>query len=378
MELSSEDALCLNVMLAAGVRAVRINESTMTVYGLTDRGEAAVQLHPTGRPEQYLRLVKETLAEHAMDSPGGYPVHLRRWTRMGQLGDANLMQLLQLGEEEAVVAVVHAPTLTDEVARYAWWAMPTSDNARRMLEKETVAQSEMGRVLAAHLVEHLPFEENPYAIIETVRLLLQPGLIDEEMREAIWKKGRHKTAHYIGFLEQIPDTLPGQLSPRADWGTIHPKLAQLAAHNRTARLLDRVLSGPGQTFLNTCLMAMQRPANQEVVNALLNALGNYFRRELPREEWALHQPGVDDPSLPAVPQLSANQMAELEAARSVLPELRAELEALCALATVSSLVVRPMFARTTAVGALMRTKLEPAFAPIIEQIAVLRGSGQKA
>ena len=50
-------------------------------------------------------------------------MYLQRWTRMGQMRDESLEQLLLLGEPEAVVAVVCAPGLTDELARRAWWAM---------------------------------------------------------------------------------------------------------------------------------------------------------------------------------------------------------------------------------------------------------------
>ena len=49
MELSSEDAFCLNVMLAAGVQAIRIDTSHMTVYGLTEKGEASVRSALTTR-----------------------------------------------------------------------------------------------------------------------------------------------------------------------------------------------------------------------------------------------------------------------------------------------------------------------------------------
>ena len=44
------------------------------------------------------------LSNHALSSPGGYPVFLQRWTRMGQAKDAQLEKLLLLGESEAVVA----------------------------------------------------------------------------------------------------------------------------------------------------------------------------------------------------------------------------------------------------------------------------------
>ena len=216
-------------MLATGVQAVRIDTSRMTVYGLTEKGEASVKLHPTCRQDQYLKLVRQALAEHALDSPEGYPVYLRRWTRMGQLRDDNLARLLLTGEDEAVVAVVYAPGLTDEIARRAWWAMPTLENARRMLEKEQVAHGTMGRVLADFLVEHLPFEENDAAIMDTVRWLLHYDLVDADAQNTLWNRGLEHGAYYVGFLETHPDRLPKQLAARADFASISARLAPLSA-----------------------------------------------------------------------------------------------------------------------------------------------------
>src|SRR5512135_1564533 len=191
MELAQEDALRLNVLLAGQVQAIRIDEAALIVYGLLPDKEAAVKLHPTGKPDQYLRLVRELLAGHAIGSPGGYPVYLQRWTRMGQAREQGLDRLLLLGEAEAVVSVAYSPGLTDELARRAWWAMPVADNARRMLEREVVAQGQMGKVLADFLVEHLPFEQEPQVIIDTVRAVLQPGLLDAAARQRLWNKGLH-------------------------------------------------------------------------------------------------------------------------------------------------------------------------------------------
>jgi hypothetical protein len=158
MELSPEDSLRLNVMLANAV-AVRIDEGVNTVMCLSESGnEAKVQLNPNCRSEQYIRNVRELLSSHVMGSPGGYPVYLKRWTRMGQASDARLDDLLMLGETEAVVAVSGASGLTDELARRAWWAMPDSGNARRMLARQCVIEGEMGRVLTEFLIEFLPFE----------------------------------------------------------------------------------------------------------------------------------------------------------------------------------------------------------------------------
>ena len=116
MELSSEDSLRLNVLLANPLQAVRIDESSMTVHALSDQGEASVKLNPRGRDDQYLKKVRELLSSQVLGSPGGYPVFLRRWTRMGQARDNSLEQLLLLGEPEAVVAAVSAQGLTDELA----------------------------------------------------------------------------------------------------------------------------------------------------------------------------------------------------------------------------------------------------------------------
>ena len=57
MDLSAEDSLRLNVLLANKPQAIRIDESRMTVYGLSDKGEAAVPLNPNCRDEQYIKRV---------------------------------------------------------------------------------------------------------------------------------------------------------------------------------------------------------------------------------------------------------------------------------------------------------------------------------
>ena len=108
MDLSAEDNLRLNVLLAQNLQAVRIDESKMTVFALTAKGEARVPLNPTGKDEAYIKEVKALFSTHVMGSPGGYPVFLKRWTRMGQARDESLAQLLLLGEPEAVVAAVLA------------------------------------------------------------------------------------------------------------------------------------------------------------------------------------------------------------------------------------------------------------------------------
>ena len=63
---------------------------------------------PNCRDDRYLKMVKELISEKVLGSPGSYPIILCRWTRMGQARDESLERLLQLGEAEAIVAVLKA------------------------------------------------------------------------------------------------------------------------------------------------------------------------------------------------------------------------------------------------------------------------------
>jgi hypothetical protein len=209
MDLSNEDSFRLNVLLANRPQAIRIDESKLIVYGLGPQGEATVRLNPNARPDQYLRAVKELISGHVLGSPGGYPIYLRRWTRMGQMRDESLEQLLLLGEPEAVVAAVCSPGLTDELARRAWWAMEDAENARRMLSNPAIVAGTMGRVLVDYLLDYLPFETESDKITESIRLILQTGLVDADRRDDLWKKAARKQVYLVGFLQAVPDDLPG-------------------------------------------------------------------------------------------------------------------------------------------------------------------------
>lgn len=353
-ELAPEDALRLQVLLSQDVKAVRIDESNLRVVALTARGEASVPLNPTVRPEKYLRLVRELLASHVLGSPSGYPVYISRWTRHGQIESDNLAKLLLIGEPEAVVAVVHSPMLTDELAEYAWWVMPTIEHARLMLRREAVARGRMGRVLADFLIEHLPFlQEDHPAILDTVAVLLASGVLDEAQRRAVWRHGKRTNTYYVPFLERGTEALPDTgMSPRP----APEVLKRLAAEgNVAAGLLLKAYSAAGQTFLAAAAEVLDRPETQEVVSHLFNALGNNFRPAgLP-----------PDATLPG-----------LDAARATCPELAAEWQALEALAGTSEAQLTPIFARMSAIGSLMRRKIAPLTEPLKAHIRVLRGQAK--
>ena len=373
MYLSSEDSFRLNVLLANKPRAIRIDESKMVVYGLSDKGEAKVPLNPVGPPDPYLRKVKELISGHILGSPGGYPVYLRRWTRMGQMRDESLEQLLMLGEAEAVVAAVCSPGLTDELARRAWWAMEDADNARSMLTNPAIVQGTMGKVLAAWLVEFLPFETEADKMMESVRLVLQAGLIDDAQRADLWKKAGRKQAYQVGFLQGTPDHLPEPLPGRQLEGKDAQYLRQLSDEgNVCARLLERIYTPSGQTYAAIASGVLGKPPSQDVVTALFDALREYFADLRPEGD-----PDLPLDDLSAEAQCYANVEHAPDAVRECLDAVPAISNDVIAARLLSGLgygVIRPVLRDSTAIGSLMRRKLAPIVAPIQRQLAVLLGN----
>jgi len=336
--LSPEDQLRLNVLLAQALRAVRIDEGRLELRALTDQGEASMPLNPNCREDRYFRLLREVLSGHALGSPGGYPVYLSRWTRHGQMDGANLARLLLTGEPEAVVAVVHSPALTDEIAEAAWWAMPTIDNARLMLRRPVVAHGRMGRILSDFLVEHLPFlQDDHLGIMDTVAVLLHSTCLDEAGRAAIWHRGKRCNTHYVAFLEGAPDDLPAPGDTQD--GTF-------------AGFLRATLSARGRLFAEAALDILTRPETQEVVSRTLNAIGRYYG--------AGRDAGL------------AREAADLLARA---PHLAAAIEAVHALGVVDDSLTAPVFARSTAIGSLMRRRIEPHIAPLRGHLGALLATG---
>ena len=373
MALSAEDNLRLNVLLTQELYAVRIDESKMMVFALTAKGEAKVPLNAIGKDEAYIKEVKALFSTHVMGSPGGYPVYLKRWTRMGQARDESLAQLLLLGEPEAVVAAVHASGLTDKLAASAWWAMPTSENARCMLEKQVVVEGETGKVLADFLIEFLPFEEEQSDMIESVRLVLQPGLISQQEKEKLWSKTKSKRSFYVGFLHAAADALPVEIDVHPEHKKIKQQLTPLMEQgNPYALMLEKVLSAKGQAFIKTIEEALIKPGNQDVVVSLLSAISKYFESIVPEQ---FTEDDIDAICAEAE-LLCCSDNEEINSVISVLNNSAGNVQKyLCAitvLACLSVKLVNPIFARSDAIGTVMRKKIKPVTDPVFEQLYVLR------
>ena len=345
-ELSSADSLRLNVLLTQKPEAVRIDESKLIVHALTAKGEVRISLSPNCEAGAYIRRVKELLSSQVMDSPGGYPVFLERWTRMGQVRDSILEQLLLLGENEAVVAVAHAPGLTEKLARRVWWAMPDAANARQMLKNAEVANSAIGRELAAFLLEFLPFEQEAGDMLESVRLVLQPGLIDEEAKTGLWQRAQVKRSMLVGFLLTLPDALPTSAAAHPALEN-HARLLDSATAETEAALsvMRRVFSAPGQAFVQTCELALAKVIDQEVTASLFDAIAGYFR-----EGRAIEGRYRDVDEL-------ENAVNDIDWRGA--PELETHARSIYFLAAIGVDLLDPIFARTDAVGSGMRRKIKP-------------------
>lgn len=369
MELSTEDSLRMNVLLTQQLQAIRIDESKMIVYALSERGEAKVVLNPNCRDEQYIKLVKEFISTQVLGSPGGYPIYLRRWTRMGQAKHDSLERLLQLGETEAVIAVVHAESLTDELARRAWWVMQSSANARCMLERNLVATGEMGKILAEFLVEFLPFEEEPKAMLDSVRLVLKPGLISDNTKESLWKRGQRKNAFLAGFMRALPDDLPLQSTQHPVYKEYLSTLENIPDNPFVQQLL-RCLSPQGQAFFKTALVVLKKPGNQDVAIELLIAISDYFTIIKPAD----FVPSNVFETLPAKAKFyiadgNCDYTKEIDAIITLLPDAKDFLESMLVLVQLDIHLVNPIFSRSDAMGTVMRKKLASVFDPITEYVA---------
>ncbi len=374
-QLSSEDSLRLNVLLAQSLQAVRIDESRMLVHALSVCGEAKVPLNPNCKEEVYLRRVRQLLSSHVLGSPGGYPLYLRRWTRMGQARDESLEKLLLLGEPEAVSAVVHAPGLTDELARRAWWTVQSAEHARCMLERKCVAKGEMGAVLAEFLIEFLPFEADHQAMIDSIRLVLQPGLIATRQKERLWAQAKRKPTYYVGFLQAVPDQLPVQTSPHSDWEATERRLRSLLDNgNPFATHLCHTLSAQGQAFLQTAELALRKPTNQDVVVALLETIGDYFG---PVRVDDLKRRSIDIIEQDVQRILQGGQTPDaLNTLLELMPESHERLAAMLTLSMYGEQLVAPIFGLTDAIGSVMRKRIAPITTFTMKQFALFRDAGR--
>lgn len=352
MDLSSQDSLRLNVLLRQNVMAIRIDEGRMTVHALTDRGEATVSLNANTGDDRYLKLVRQMISSHVLDSPGGYPVYIQRWTRMNQVRTGNIEKLLLLGEPEAVTAAVYSDALTAELAERAWWCRPESEIAREMLRKPAIAESAFATELAAHLLEFLPFEESPKDMMDSVALVLQGDLTNDEQRAGLWKGARRKNPWLAGFVLAGPAAIP-------EAGKAHPLYETLARNlsespeNLPLQALVDCYSARGQQYLSVLSKTLEKLSDQDVTIGLFNHIGRFYRwHHFPtrHREWQ------------ELEDAARRLIAEDKCLLSLLAErddLEKPLLGLCCLSLVDENLLNPYFGGSDAMGTVMRKQIKP-------------------
>ena len=345
IELAPEDALRINLLLTQDVKAIRINESNMTMYALLKGKEAKIALNPTGGDEAYLKQVRELLSSHYLDSPAGFPVFMSRWTRMGQAGSDNLYALLKLGEPEAVVYAVNSPELNADQAAYAWWAMPSVEVALQLLSNKNVAQSTLAEELSAFLLEFLPFENDSNTIIQSIKLLLQNNLLSESQKQELWKKGQRKINYRIGFLHGGCEHLPSETTAHPIFSEIKIYRTDTEDHNPYQQLLVKLLSEPGQNYLATVHKAIDKLTDQDTAIALFHAMQDFF-------------------------STSSAENATIEKTRSMElpPNVKQLLEHAIRLSQIKEDDLIPVLSHTNAVGSVLRNKLKPITNEIVVSI----------
>ncbi|MEE9328262.1 MAG: hypothetical protein V3U71_13335 [Cocleimonas sp.] len=373
MELSNEDNLRLNVLLAQDLKAVRINESSMTVHALTAKGEAKVALNPTIKDEQYLRIVRELLSLKITGSPGGYPVYIKTWTRMGH-ADNTLDHMLCLGEPEAVIAVVYAPTLSHDIGVRAWWANPCNEVAMRLMEYPDVVNGELGRELAEYLMEFLPFEERQLNIVNMVRVCLQKDLITLKQKESLWSRAQRRNPFIVGFLHIEPKNIPIDSKPSKHYEAVSNSIKSLAdSGNVYAKTLIKLLDADEQKWLTTIKLALKKPVDQEVVISLFIAISQHFK--LPLETLSQDCRGTRSYDIALEHSDNICKTPDSEELKAVISALNGEhlpiVHAMIVLAQMGEHTLIPIFSGNESVGTVMRKRLSPLTTPLLEKVDIL-------
>ena len=250
--------------------------------------------------------------------------------------------------------------------------MPEADNARRMLECETVVKGKMGSELAEFLIDYLPFETEHRCMLETIRLVLQPGLIADEVKAKLWSATKRKNTYYIGFMDALPDNLPDIQLPHPDWQAVEEKLGSLQ-DNPLSRQLSRCLSAQGQAYLRTARLAFNKPNNQDVAVELFKSIQQYFSEVCPNNDPSADiETIIEDAEILCEVPAVCPTTAAVQALLAVAPEQKPRVVAMLVLSWVGEALLNPIFGRTDSIGSVMRKKIAPVTEPILEQIAQLQ------
>lgn len=250
--------------------------------------------------------------------------------------------------------------------------MPTAANARCLLRHEDVINGDMGKELAEFLVEFLPFEEEPRAMIESARLVLQKDLISNETRNSLWKKGQRKNALLVGFLKTLPDELPVDTAEHQMYAQFQDKYVSLD-ENRFVKIILRLLKKEGQAYLDTIEAVMKKPSNQDVVLLLFKTINTYFESVRPNEN-DYQDIDILLADTNKYIDVTATQFDDLKDILTTSPELSQIIKSILILSLINESMLAPVFARTDAIGSLMRKKIAHIVSPLLNEITNIKNN----
>jgi hypothetical protein len=173
----------------------------------------------------------------------------------------------------------------------------------------------------------------------------------------------------------MPETLPEDQPARADLVEAEATLRPLVeAGNPYAQRLLALLSANGQTWLKAVTEVLARPSTSLVAYALLDAISRYFNNM----GYPLQAAALEDvfPCAEAMAKGESERPESLKLLCEAAPGYTRSIQAMLALSALSSKLADPWLMRNTAVGALMRRKIEPMIKPIQREVDVLRSPGQ--
>jgi len=270
-----------------------------------------------------------------------------------------------------VQAAASVPTLDEVVARRLWWALPEAPVARALLGNTSVTDADLRAELAGYLADHLPFEQVSDAIVETLRLIAPPDVLDATRRSRLWRRGDVDIAYRVGFLVACPETLPEPPATRDEAVALGAALAPMAeSGNQPAIALRRLLAVPGQAFLRGCADVLANPQQRLLISATLNALGRFCAAAVPS--------GAICADLAEVATRTDRTCAEPDGPvgrlLAAVPQCAPQLRAMLTLGAIHEGLCYAVFARSTAVGSQLRGKLAGVLDPIAAEVAVLVGT----
>jgi hypothetical protein len=124
--------------------------------------------------------------------------------------------------------------------------------------------------------------------------------------------------------------------------------------------------------VKTAQDAMKKPGNQDVVVLLLDAIAKYFEPLTQDAMLIEDMTQICDQAEDLCCSEDADIRDVLSAVVEYQDEVKSYLRAMIVLACLSVKLVNPVFARTDAIGTVMRKKIKPITDPIDEQLKVLR------